>query len=160
MKKMGLFTKWKLSRYLRIQESEISSFTAQLSQMDSAEIGVVVALTTDTRNRLEDAGFLLSDPIVAYTINPETPSSLSGMIKTLQAEGRLQEAAAVMVWLHTSRVGARLELRPLARQMWGQLERGFPHAEDASMSLMRVFFRPIRIDGYDQFPKGLSPDPL
>ncbi|MGR6617549.1 hypothetical protein ACU6QK_15110 [Pseudomonas rhodesiae] len=157
---MGLFTKWKLSRYLRIQESEISSFTAQLSQMDSAEIGVVVALTTDTRNRLEDAGFLLSDPIVAYTINPETPSSLSGMVKTLQAEGRLQEAAAVMVWLHTSRVGARLELRPLARQMWGQLERGFPHAEDASMSLMRVFFRPIRIDGYDQFPKGLSPDPL
>lgn len=157
---MGLFTKWKLSRYLRIQESEISSFTAQLSQMDSAEIGVVVALTTDTRNRLEDAGFLLSDPIVAYTINPETPSSLSGMIKTLQAEGRLQEAAAVMVWLHTSRVGARLELRPLARQMWGQLERGFPHAEDASMSLMRVFFRPIRIDGYVQFPKGLSPDPL
>jgi len=160
MKKMGLFTKWKLSRYLRIQESEISSFTAQLSQMDSAEIGVVVALTTDTRNRLEDAGFLLSDPIVAYTINPETPSALSGMIKTLQAEGRLQEAAAVMVWLHTSRVGARLELRPLARQMWGQLERGFPHAEDASMSLLRVFFRPIRIDGYDQFPKGLSPDPL
>lgn len=157
---MGLFTKWKLSRYLRIQESEISSFTAQLSQMDSAEIGVVVALTADTRNRLEDAGFLLSDPIVAYTINPETPSALSGMIKTLQAEGRLQEAAAVMVWLHTSRVGARLELRPLARQMWGQLERGFPHAEDASMSLMRVFFRPIRIDGYDQFPKGLSPDPL
>ena len=80
---MGLFTKWKLSRYLRIQESEISSFTAQLSQMDSAEIGVVVALTTDTRNRLEDAGFLLSDPIVAYTINPETPSALSRMIKTL-----------------------------------------------------------------------------
>lgn len=157
---MGLFTKWKLSRYLRIQEREISSFTAQLSQMDSAEIGVVVALATDTRNRLEDAGFLLSDPIVAYTVDPETPSTLNEMIRTLQAEGRIQEAAAVMVWLHTSRVGARLELRPLARQMWGQLERGFPHAEDASMSLMRVFFRSIRIDGYDQFPTGLSPNPL
>lgn len=157
---MGLLTKWKLSRYLRIQEREISSFTTQLSQMDGDEIGVVVALATDTRNRLEDAGFLLNDPIVAYTVDPDTPSALNEMIKTLQAEGRLQEAAAVMVWLHTSRVGARLELRPLARQMWGQLERGFPHAEDASMSLMRVFFRPIRIDGYDQFPKGLSPDPL
>ncbi|MCO7039597.1 hypothetical protein NAG83_24130 [Pseudomonas carnis] len=157
---MGLFTKWKLSRYLRIQESEVSSFTAQLSQMDSAEIGVVVALATDTRNRLEDAGYLLSDPIVAYTVDPEIPSTLNEMIRSLQAEGRLQEAAAVMVWLHTSRVGARLELRPLARQKWEQLERGFPHAEGASMSLMRVFFRPIRIDGYDQFPKGLSPDPL
>lgn len=122
---MGLFTKWKLSRYLRIQESEISSFTAQLSQMDSAEIGVVVALTTDTRNRLEDAGFLLSDPIVAYTINPETPSALSGMIKTLQAEGRLQEAAAVMVWLHTSRVGARLELRPWPGRCGGSSREAF-----------------------------------
>ncbi|PMY37356.1 hypothetical protein C1Y35_19940 [Pseudomonas sp. GW456-L14] len=158
--KMGLFTKWKLARYLRIQESEISSFIAQLSQMDADEIGLVVALAADTRNRLEDAGFLLSDPIGAYTVQPETPSALNRMIRTLQTEGRLQEAAAVMVWLHTSRVGARLELRLLARQMWGQLERGFPHAEEASMALMRMLFRPIRLDGYDQFPKGLSPDPL
>lgn len=157
---MGLLTKWKLARYLRIQERELSSFTAQLSEMDGPEIGVVVALATDTRNQLEESGFLLSDPIVAYTVDPEIPSALNEMIRTLQAEGRPQEAAAVMVWLHTSRVGARLELRPLARQMWGQLERGFPHAEQASMALMRVFFRPIRIDGYDQFPKGLSPDPL
>ena len=157
---MGLLTKWKLSRYLRIQEREISSFTAQLSQMDGDEIGLVVALATDTRNRLEDAGFLLSDPIAAYTVDPETPSALNGMIKILQAEGRLQEAAAVMVWLHTSRVGARIELRPLTRQMWGQLERGFPHAEEASMTLMRVFFRSIRLEGYDEFPKGLSPNPL
>lgn len=157
---MGLFTKWKLSRYLRIQEREISSFTAQLSQMDGDEIGLVVALATDTRNRLEDAGFLLSDPIAAYTVDPETPSALKEMIRTLQAEGRLQEAAALMVWLHTSRVGTRLELRPLARQMWGQLERGFPHVEEASMALMRVFSRSIRLDGYDEFPKGLSPNPL
>jgi hypothetical protein len=77
MRKMGLFTKWKLSRYLRIQEREISSFTAQLSQMDGDEIGLVVALATDTRNRLEDAGFLLSDPIVAYTVCPDTPSALN-----------------------------------------------------------------------------------
>lgn len=157
---MGLFTKWKLSRYLRIQEREISSFTAQLSQMDSDEIGLVVALAADTRNRLEDAGFLLSDPIAANTVEPETPSALNEMIRTLQAEGRLQEAAALMVWLHTSRVGARLELRPLARQMWAQLERGFPHVEEASMTLMRVFFRSIRLNGYDEFPKGLSPHPL
>jgi len=157
---MGLFTKWKLARYLRIQEGEISSFTAQLRQMDADEIGMVVALATDTRNRLEDVGFLLGDPIGAFTVDPETPSVLNEMIRTLQAEGRLQEAAAVMVWLHTSRVGTRLELRPLAREMWRQLERGFPHAEEASMTLMRIFFRPIRLDGYDKFPKGLSPDPL
>lgn len=157
---MGLFTKWKLARYLRIQEGEISSFTAQLRQMDADEIGMVVALATDARNRLEETGFILSDPIGAHTLKPETPAALHGMILNLQAEGRLQEAAAIMVWLHTARVGARLELRPLAREMWRQLERGFPHAQEASRSLMRTLFRSIRLDGYDQFPKGLSPDPL
>ncbi|QHA83566.1 hypothetical protein E3Z27_18725 [Pseudomonas mediterranea] len=157
---MGLFTKWKLARYLRIQEGEIFSFTAQLRQMDADEIGMVVALATDARNRLEEAGFILSDPIGAYTLKPETPAALHGMILSLQAEGKLQEAAALMVWLHTARVGARIELRPLAREMWRQLERGFPHAQEASRSLMRTLFRSIRLDGYDQFPKGLSPDPL
>lgn len=157
---MGLFTKWKLARYLRVQKSELSSFTNQLSQMDSDEIGMVVALVADSRNRLEKVGFLLGDPIGTHAFKPETPSALNGMIQSLQAEGRLQEAAALMVWLHTARVGARLELRPLARQMWGQLERGFPYAKDASIGLMRILFRTIQLEGYDQFPKGLSPDPL
>ncbi|WP_434703123.1 hypothetical protein J3P85_19560 [Pseudomonas sp. Z1-12] len=138
----------------------MSSFTAQLRQMDADEIGMVVALATDARNRLEEAGFILSDPIGAHTLKPETPAALHGMILNLQAEGRLQEAAAIMVWLHTARVGARLELRPLAREIWRQLERGFPHAQEASRSLMRTLFRSIRLDGFDQFPKGLSPDPL
>ncbi|WP_335944475.1 hypothetical protein [Pseudomonas sp. G166] len=138
----------------------MSSFTAQLRQMDADEIGMVVALATDARNRLEEAGFILSDPIGAHTLKPETPAALHGMISSLQAEGRLQEAAAIMVWLHTARVGARLELRPLARDMWRQLERGFPHTQEASGPLMRTLFRSIRLDGYDQFPKGLSPDPL
>lgn len=157
---MGLLTKWKLARYLRIQEREMSSFTAQLRQMDADEIGMVVALAADARNRLEEAGFILNDPIGAHTLRPETPAALHGIIRSLQAEGKPQDAAAVMVWLHTARVGARLELRPLAREMWRQLERGFPHAQEASRSLVRALFRSIRLDGYDQFPKGLSPDPL
>ena len=94
---MGLLTKWKLARYLSIQQSELTSFTDQLRQIDSDEIGMVAALVADTRNRLEEAGFLLIDPIGAYTVEPETPQVLNGMIQSLQTEGRSQEAAALMV---------------------------------------------------------------
>lgn len=65
-----------------------------------------------------------------------------------------------MVWLHTFRSAARLELRSLGREMWKELERGFPYIEESAMLFWELTGRKLDIDGATSFPIGLTPDPI
>lgn len=151
----GIFNRWALSS----QRKELQEFIDNLSSMDGAEIGFLVASATHLRQGLEETGFRLMDPMVDIANAPDTPLRLSRLIRDFQQNGDSGDAAAAMVWLHTMRVGARHELRAQAREMWRQLERGFPHAELAAIEIMRMTLKPVRIQDYDQFPAGLSPNP-
>jgi hypothetical protein len=46
-----------------------------------------------------------------------------------------------MVWLHTLRCLTTPELRDLGRQMWQELERGFPHTPEALARIEAVTHR-------------------
>lgn len=157
---MGFLSGW-LSRWtLNSQKKEIQTFIDGLSSMDGAEIGGLVVVVTHIRNNLEDLGFRLMDPIVDYPFDPTVTLRLVGIIKEYQKSKQLTEAAGVMVWLHTMRVGGRHELRPQAREMWRQLGRGFPHVENAAFEILKLTLTPPKIEGYDRYPAGLTPDPL
>jgi hypothetical protein len=109
------------------QEEELRQFLGMLKAMDGSELGLVVAGVTHMRHALESEGHNVMDPIVYTTASPTIAIHLGNLVRECQKQGRMQDAASLMVWLHTMRAGIRLELRGLAREMWGQLARGFPH---------------------------------
>ena len=44
--------------------------------------------------------------------------------------------------------------------MWKELERGFPYVEEQKPALEELTGKTVNIEGYQNFPKGLNPEPL
>ena len=59
-----------------------------------------------------------------------------------------------MVWLHTMRAAARLELRPLGRDMWRELARGFPYVEESVEEWSMLTDDTLDMSRATEFPKG------
>jgi hypothetical protein len=150
-----LFSSWAL----KTQRKEAQAYVDGLSSMDGKEVGLVLAVATHMRNKLEETGIDLMDPIVTVPVDPSPILTLGRMIRQYQREGSLTDSAAAMVWLHTMRVGARHELRPVAREIWGQLARGMPHVMNSAAEVWRMSGQFPLTAGYDRFPAGLSPVP-
>ena len=142
------------------QIAEMSNFVAMLRGMDGAELGYVVAIATHMRHALESKGHDVMDPIVYTSKNPMFPLFLSRTIEEAQRQGRTQDAAALMVWAHTHRAGVRLELRTLAREMWRQLQRGFPYVVESAAGSKKTIGTSLNILGATSFPVGFTPEPL
>jgi len=96
-----------------------------------------VACATDWRHKLHDEGCDLLDPSICLAKDPMITFRLSNAIGKLQRSGNPQLAAGLMVWVHTLRAMTRPELRTLGRAMWRELERGFPHVEEAALPCAR-----------------------
>ena len=150
-----MFDRWAGNR----QAQEMSDFVKSLRAMDADEIGMVVALATDQRNALESAGYRVSDPIIYNNQEPLFTFHMTRRVQRLQKENRLQEAAALMVWVHTMRAGSRAELRGLGREMWEQLARGFPYVEDQTNALEMLTGARPDVSEACKFPIGLAPEP-
>jgi hypothetical protein len=157
---MGAFSRWFDRWSFRTQAKEIQTFIDGLAGMDASEIGLVVVVATHLRNELEDDGYRLMDPLVDFPRDPSVVLRLRRLVRECQKAGQTVDAAGVMVWLHTMRVGRHHELRPQAREMWRHLGRGFPYVNDAASGLLRKSFKIPRIDGASTYPAGLTPDPL
>ncbi len=142
------------------QREEISEFINALKAMDGQELGLPVAFTAHFRNQLAAKGVDLSDPFLLVTADQGIIHDLSSKAVSLQKQGETAAAVPVMVWTHTLRAMARPELRGLGREMWGQLERGFAHAEEAARGQQLLTGQALDISGYDEFPKGLTPKPF
>lgn len=143
----------------RKEKDELQQFLDMLKAMDGSELGLVVAGATHMRHALFSAGHNVMDPIVYTAQNPAFLIFLSNLIRECQKSGRKQDAASLIVWLHTMRGAIRLELRGLAREMWAQLSRGFPHVVDAAPAMKALDGKPLNIDGAAQFPEGFTPTP-
>lgn len=141
------------------QREEMGKFVDLLKGMDGEEIGMLVAVATHMRHELESEGHHLLDPIIYTSQNPKICALLNGLIGSLQKEGKTPDAAALMVWLHTSRAGQTAELRSLGRAIWGELQRGFIHASSAAKSFEALAGVRLNTSGFDSFPIGLTPVP-
>lgn len=151
----NLFHNWALGK----QKKELADFVSNMESMDARELGTIVAITSHVRHILEDEGHNVLNPFIYSNEKPEFPFNLSTMIRHLQKNNQMLEAAGTMVWLHTARAGIRLELRKDARRMWKELERGFPYIEDGVNDIYQVSGIVVPTDGYNSFPIGLTPEP-
>ena len=159
---MGFFERRFLNWGTRLYERDLRDFLGRLRSMDASEIGFAVAYATHIRKKLEAAGHDVLDPINYGALHPEIYTELSSTIRAFQKRGQLQDAAALMVWAHTLRAGsiAGPPIRELGREMWKELARGFPYVEVAATNYQAISGVILDIDGADQFPIGLTPDPL
>lgn len=142
------------------QRKEMADFIDLLRAMDGTELGLVVAVATHFRHELEADGHKPMDPILYTRQNPWFCHLLSSTAITCQKKGRLQDAASLMIWLHTARASLRLELRSLGRELWKQLERGFPYVEEAALSYRIFSGTELNIEDATEFPIGFTPEPL
>lgn len=128
--------------------------------MDADEIGMIVALATDRRHKLREMyGWDLLEPALVEAADMSAAIKLNQLIRHLQKDSNQVTAAALMVWLHTLRASMSLDLRSAGRELWGQLERGFPYALDAEDGFVAMGGNELNLGGYDQFPAGLTPIP-
>jgi hypothetical protein len=149
----------------RQSEKELSHFVDLLSSMDSDELGLVVAGATDIRHKLfHRKGWALLYPSVELAKDPAIAMDIGGLVKELQRQQNLAAAAALMVWAHSiramSQAGGLVNLRKIGRRMWGELARGFDCVEQAAETSEKLTGVSLNIEGYRQFPDGLTPEPL
>lgn len=151
------FSSWAV----KTQKAELEAFINNLKGLDSHEISSIVALATDGRHKLEEMyGWDFLDPVLLEASDPYVTMKINQLIRQMQKQGDTVDAAALMVWLHTLRSATTLELRMLGRELWRQLERGFATCVDTAADMSEVIGTPLNTEGYNQFPAGLTPDPL
>lgn len=147
---------WSVNR----QVDEITKFINMLGALDGAELGLTVAMATHTRHTLLGMGMGVMDPIILLAADPTATLKITRTIEQLQKSNQPMDAAALMVWAHTLRGAESLEIRGLARKMWGELSRGFPHAINAKYDFFGLSGILLNTDGYDEYPSGFTPIPL
>lgn len=113
----------------------LERFVASLRAQSENEIAMIVVVAAAIRVRLRDAGHLPDDVLHATSSHEYEQATVqqrvSRLVRKFQTDSEYIDAAGAMVWVHTLRSLTIPELRDLGRQMWQQLERGFPHTPDA-----------------------------
>lgn len=148
-----LFEKWAAKR----QSKEISAFLDILATMHSDEIGLVVAAATDFRHRVfEQHGIDLRYPSTVLALSPWFTFELSSSAVRMQRDGRPQDAARLMVWVHTLRAMNRPSLREKGRILWQELSRGFPYVDQAADNYHLVTGEFLDTTDAEVIPDGLE----
>jgi hypothetical protein len=113
----------------------LERFVASLRSQPENEIAMLVVVAAAIRVRLRDAGHLPDDVLQATSMHEYEQATVrqrvSRLVRKYQTHSEYIDAAGAMVWLHTLRSLTTPELRDLGRQMWQELQRGFPHTSDA-----------------------------
>jgi len=116
--------------------SDLERFVLSLRGQSPEELGMLVAIATVIRLNLRANGHL-SDGVLGVGMpvsdadQAATQLRISRLVRQFQKMNQLSDAAGTMVWLHSLRAFNYPEVRLLGRQMWAELERGFPHVFDA-----------------------------
>ncbi|NTI22280.1 hypothetical protein G6M87_10470 [Rhizobium rhizogenes] len=143
------------------QKKELTEFVDRLRAMDGSEIGLVVAIGTDRRHKLKEVlGWDMLEPALLERSEPFAAMQLNKLIRQMQVDKKPLVAAGLLIWIHTLRAANSLDLRQQGREMWRQLERGFPHAYASAEGFYDLGGPELNLDNYQIFPSGLTPDPL
>lgn len=141
---------------------EVNGYISKLRGMDGDEIGGVVALSTHMRNQfLNETDLDLFFPFETAIADPFLVSRLSRYAKKIQKKGLigLINSAGILVWIHTLRATMNPDLRMKAREMWGELSRGFPYVEEGARLLEEMTGETLDLRGAGTYPDGFTPQP-
>jgi hypothetical protein len=149
---------------VRDATGDLERFLLALKGMSDEEIGTLVAMAAVLRMELREQNLFPDAALGVGTPLPEREqgtlqANLSRMVLDLQ-KNNSPNAGAAMVWLHSLRAFRYPEVRLLGRQMWGELERGFPHVLEALGFMERPVGQPLPLGALRAgrfIPVGLEP---
>jgi hypothetical protein len=142
---------------VRSHERELMESIKILKGMDAAEIASTLLFAADLRNKHESLrDDLLDLAALCQERHKWVPFQLSQAVKQLQSQRDFGTAGALVIWLHTARAAQFPQVRYLAKEMWRELERGFPLMPSA---LMHIEENGLCLDVRrgQEFPAGLDP---
>lgn len=154
----GWIKRWAQLAALRGATADVDRLLDTLRGYSDEDMGFYVAMAAHCRNALEQLhGWNLLDPARILNLDPWASSKVTGTINTLQRDRLLVEAAGMMVWSASLRCFMFPELRHKGQSIWGEMRRGFPHAElAADVAAMQTGFV-LNCCGFDSIPIGLEP---
>lgn len=150
-----LLSKWAIKRQL----SEANHFLEMLRVAEDSGLGLVVATAADYRIAHAVIGKDLSRPMEIASQYPTFVTDTLFEAKRRNAVGLPEMASGLMVWVHTLRSKNDAHIREQAQEIWSNLARGFPYVEEVVDDYFDATGRQLRIDGFEQFPEGFTPDP-
>ncbi|WP_316976036.1 hypothetical protein [Shumkonia mesophila] len=123
-------------RALKGSAKEVRRFVGGLQGTGDRDLGVIVGCAAVVRVNMEIHGVL---PAGLFQRRALEPSEELGVMqlrinraaRQLAKIRQQADATGAMVWSYSLRCLNLPELRPLGREMWGELKRGFEHAEEA-----------------------------
>ena len=140
---------------------QMETFVTRLQGMDGDEIGGVVLMALDISSEIKaTTGADLFEPAICVGNNSALIFQLSTRAQKMEREGQPMLAVGLTVWVHTLRAMTEGDLRGLGRQMWGELERGFSHVDQAKDDMRETIGLDVDISNVGKFPTGLTPHPL
>lgn len=127
------------------QRDQMQRFVISLRGQTASELGTVVVIATIVRLTVDERTLpvTLLEGLAHGERELAAPLFLNHLIRQLQKQGSLPQAAGAMVWLHSARAIITPELRLLGREMWRELERGFANIDEARIDLMLLTLKPI-----------------
>jgi hypothetical protein len=150
---------------VRDATADLERFVLSLKGQSAAELGMLVAIAAVIRMDLRQEGRLPDEALGVGVPLPDDQqdaiqSYMSQLIREWQKMNQPTKAAGGMVWLHSLRAYRYPEVRLLGRQMWGELQRGFPTVFEAFDFLEKATQKPLPLGCLEasQFiPVGLEP---
>jgi hypothetical protein len=132
-----------LDAIVRSHERDLMEAIKILKGMDAEEIAVSLLFAADLRNRYETLrDDLLDLGQLCQERHKGVPFQLSQMIQKSQSQRD---------WLHTSRAAQFPQVRYLAKEMWRELERGFPLLSDVLLHIEGNFGLHLDVRGAQRF---------
>ena len=140
-------------------KEDLTKFNAMLKGVSDSAMGGLLVGASAVRYQLIKAdkvskSIFIKGPVEDTLSFNKTSMLLSRVIKEYQRRGDTSYASFCMVMMHTFRSLSALELVPLGKEMWKELERGFPYIQEGQDSFnyvandMKLNFRGSNIHRY------------
>ena len=118
---------WASTKYRK----EVDAHVAHLRGLDDEAVGIMVAIAAHQRNALKAENVDLSDLKHVATVAPMYHYEMAKAANALTREKRPHDSLGLQVWMHSLRAVADPALVAPVKDMWRELERGYPHVGDA-----------------------------
>lgn len=150
-----LFDKWAT----RKQVAEAKDFLARVKSMNSDELAIPLVVTLETADQARnEKGFDVFDPFSTMAQDPGASRYFSQLANDIKKSGRIGLATGAMIWCHTMRATVNYEVRPIVREIWKELHRAIPHAEEGRQELLSVYHMWPSFDRLGETPIGMEAD--
>jgi len=145
---------------------EVTRFIAGLRKTPDRDLGVIVGIAAVIRINMEIHGVIPERIFQTDTLPSAQELGVMQMrineaARQFTKMGQAADATGAMVWSYSLRCLNITELRPLGREMWGELKRGFPHAEEALDEGQERVGKPFEARVWEEWamiPLGLEPE--